>query len=132
VSNNIDSSICIPEAIAKEAIPGNIRQAGHFINILKMLVISLRNQLKSPEVRKYSTTTFIEEIISSNHVDKRTLEFLSTRLNQLLMQLRIADTYEYQSVITMANFLTQVSTAAVESFVLIKEPYSGSLSQMQP
>jgi DNA excision repair protein ERCC-2 len=112
----------IPADVLREAVPGNIRRAEHFLNLLQRLVAYLRHKLAGKDVVTESPAAFVAALSAATGADAKTLRFCYDRLSSLLKALEVTDTQDYWGVSTLADFATLVGTYA-RGFQLIFEPH---------
>ncbi|XP_021759272.1 DNA repair helicase XPD [Chenopodium quinoa] len=116
------SNPALPEDILKEAVPGNIRRAEHFLSVLRRLVQYIKGRLQSENFEKESPVSFVASLNQQVGLDQKTLKFCYDRLHSLMMTLEITDTDEFLSIQTICDFATLVGTYA-RGFSIIIEPY---------
>ncbi|XP_021857191.1 general transcription and DNA repair factor IIH helicase subunit XPD isoform X1 [Spinacia oleracea] len=116
------SNPALPEDILKEAVPGNIRRAEHFLSVLRRLVQYIKGRLLSENFEKESPVSFVASLNAQVGLDQKTLKFCYDRLHSLMMTLEITDTDEFLSIQTICDFATLVGTYA-RGFSIIIEPY---------
>lgn len=104
-----------------KAIPGNIRNSGHFISVLKRFIEFLKTKLNSTHLTVESIKSFSQSLTDLTFVDKKTLQFVSQRTGIMIQTLGIEDDEEYK-LRTIANFGTMLSIYG-KGFSVIFEPY---------
>ncbi|CAL0328585.1 unnamed protein product [Lupinus luteus] len=112
----------LPDDILKEAVPGNIRRAEHFIHVLRRLVQYFEGRLDTEEVVNEGLVGFVSSVHNHAGIDQKTLKFCYDRLHSLMMTLEITDTDEFLHIQTICDFATLVGTYA-RGFSIIIEPY---------
>uniref|UniRef100_A0A2P2LDT9 DNA 5'-3' helicase n=1 Tax=Rhizophora mucronata TaxID=61149 RepID=A0A2P2LDT9_RHIMU len=112
----------LPDDILKEAVPGNIRRAEHFLHVLHRLVHYLKGRLDTENVEKESPVSFVASVNSHAGIDQKTLKFCYDRLHSLMLTLEITDTDEFLHIQTICDFATLVGTYA-RGFSIIIEPF---------
>mmetsp|Transcript_4027 Transcript_4027/g.16062 ORF Transcript_4027/g.16062 Transcript_4027/m.16062 type:complete len:772 (+) Transcript_4027:286-2601(+) len=112
----------IPDDILREAVPGNIRRAEHFVAFLRRFVEYLKTRMRATQVEQETPAAFLAHLQQSVAIDGKTLKFCYDRLTSLLKTLEIVDTEEYNAVSLVADFGTLVGTYQA-GFSLILEPY---------
>ncbi|XP_040364155.1 general transcription and DNA repair factor IIH helicase subunit XPD isoform X2 [Rosa chinensis] len=112
----------LPDDILKEAVPGNIRKADHFLHVLRRLVQYLEGRLETENVEKELPVGFVNSINTQAGIDQKTLKFCYDRLHSLMMTLEITDTDEFLHIQTICDFATLVGTYA-RGFSIIIEPF---------
>ncbi|KAL2925475.1 General transcription and DNA repair factor IIH helicase subunit XPD [Bienertia sinuspersici] len=116
------SNPALPDDILKEAVPGNIRRAEHFLSVLRRLVQYLKGRLQTENFEKESPVSFVASLTSQVGLDQKTLKFCYDRLHSLMLTLEITDTDEFLNVQTICDFATLVGTYA-RGFSIIIEPF---------
>ena len=112
----------LPEDVLREAVPGNIRRAEHFVAFLRRLVDYFSTRLAARAVEQQSPAAFLAHRQSALGVDGRTLRFCYDRLASLLKTLEIADPDEFGALHAVADFATLVGTYT-RGFAVIVEPW---------
>ena len=112
----------LPHDILKEAVPGNIRRAEHFVHVLRRLLQYLGVRLDTENVEKESPVSFVSSLNSQAGIEQKTLKFCYDRLQSLMLTLEITDTDEFLPIQTVCDFATLVGTYA-RGFSIIIEPY---------
>lgn len=112
----------LPDDILKEAVPGSIRRAEHFLDVLKRLLDYLKHRLKAEKVESEGPTSFVMSLNTQTLIDQKTLKFCYDRLHSLLLTLEITDTDEFLHIQTVCNFATLVGTYS-RGFSIIIEPF---------
>ncbi|CCU82239.1 DNA repair helicase RAD3 [Blumeria hordei DH14] len=121
------SNPVLPDDLLKEAVPGNIRRAEHFVAFLKRFIEYLKARFlptKSIQVNPPKDSnekyTFIE---------KKPLRFCAERLTSLVRTLELANIEDYQPLQEVATFATLVATYE-KGFLLILEPYESDAAEV--
>ncbi|KAH1108149.1 hypothetical protein J1N35_011917 [Gossypium stocksii] len=122
ITDNWLSNPALPDDILKEAVPGNIRRAEHFLHVLRRLVQYLSGRLDTENVEKESPVGFVASISSHAGIDQKTLKFCYDRLHSLMLTLEITDTGEFLHIQTICDFATLVGTYG-RGFSIIIEPF---------
>lgn len=112
----------IPDEILQEAIPGNIRNAEHFVGFMKRFVEYLKTRLRVQHVVSESPPAFLKDCQAKVCIERKPLRFCSERLASLLRTLELADIKDYSALSLVANFATIISTYT-KGFSLIIEPF---------
>ncbi|CAI9107909.1 OLC1v1007391C1 [Oldenlandia corymbosa var. corymbosa] len=112
----------LPDDILKEAVPGNVRRAKHFVSLLKRLVQYIRVRLDTENVEKVEPVSFVQSLDQQAAINSKMLKFCYDRLHSLLLTLEISDTDEFLHIQTICDFATLVGTYA-RGFSIIIEPY---------
>ncbi|KAH9079405.1 DNA repair helicase [Lactarius deliciosus] len=141
------STPVLPEDLLKEAIPGNIRKAEHFVAFLKRLVEYLKTRMRVLHVVAETPLSFLQHLKDITYIERRPLRyvdhwahilntvmqrqhpddtspnrFCAERLQSLVRTLELNRLDEYASLHKVANFATLVSTYE-KGFLLILEPF---------
>lgn len=118
----LGGSPILPADILREAVPGNIRRAKHFIMFMRTIVEYFKSVLKGKSVSTDKPPQFVLKLqIQTRMQEVKALKFCYDRLNSLLKTLQIKDLDQYTPIQKIANFATVVSTYT-EGFVVIMEP----------
>nr|CAA43022.1 rad15 [Schizosaccharomyces pombe] len=112
----------LPEDVLKEAVPGNIRRAEHFIAFLKRFVEYLKTRMKVLHVIAETPTSFLQHVKDITFIDKKPLRFCAERLTSLVRALQISLVEDFHSLQQVVAFATLVATYE-RGFILILEPF---------
>ncbi|KAI9783943.1 MAG: DNA-dependent ATPase of the nucleotide excision repair factor 4 complex [Geoglossum umbratile] len=112
----------LPDDLLKEAVPGNIRRAEHFIAFLKRFVEYLKTRMKVLNVISETPPSFLQHLKDLTFIEKKPLRFCAERLTSLVRTLELTNIEDYQSLQEVATFATLVATYE-QGFLLILEPY---------
>lgn len=112
----------MPDDILKQAVPGNIRKAEHFVSVLRRLVQYLNARLDTENVEKEGPVSFQHSVYKEAGIDQKMLKFCYDRLHSLMLTLEITDTDEFLHIQTICDFATLVGTYT-QGFSIIIEPY---------
>ncbi|KAI0054070.1 DNA repair helicase [Auriscalpium vulgare] len=112
----------LPEDLLKEAIPGNIRKAEHFVAFLKRFVEYLKTRMRVLHVVAETPLSFLQHLKDITYIERRPLRFCAERLQSLVRTLELSRLDEYNSLQKVASFATLVSTYE-KGFLLILEPF---------
>ncbi|XP_055919297.1 general transcription and DNA repair factor IIH helicase subunit XPD [Eupeodes corollae] len=112
----------LPADVLKEVVPGNIRNADHFINFLRRFVEYIKTRLRVHNVVQESPASFLKDIAAKICADRKPLRFCAERLASLLRTLEITDMTEYGGLVVITHFATLVSTYT-KGFTIIIEPF---------
>nr|XP_029118754.1 general transcription and DNA repair factor IIH helicase subunit XPD isoform X2 [Elaeis guineensis] len=112
----------LPDDILKEAVPGNIRRAEHFLSVLRRLVQYLKGRLQTENVETERPVDFVASVSSQAGIDQKMLRFCYDRLHSLMLTLEITDTDEFLHIQTICDFATLVGTY-MQGFSIIIEPF---------
>lgn len=78
-----------------EVVPGNIRNADHFLSFLRRFVEYIKTRLKVHHVVQESPAGFLKDVASKICIERKPLRFCAERLSSLLRTLEITDLNEY-------------------------------------
>lgn len=78
-----------------EVVPGNIRNADHFLSFLRRFVEYIKTRLKVHHVVQESPAGFLKDVASKICIERKPLRFCAERLSSLLRTLEITDLTEY-------------------------------------
>ncbi|RDD44273.1 TFIIH basal transcription factor complex helicase XPD subunit [Trichoplax sp. H2] len=112
----------LPDDILKDAVPGNIRIADHFVSFLKRFVEYIKTRLRVQHVVQETPMSFLHHIKETVCIDRKPLRFCSERLQSLMHTLEIINNSEFAALAAAASFATLVSTYS-KGFTLIIEPF---------
>ncbi|KAL5529015.1 RAD15 [Sanghuangporus baumii] len=112
----------LPDDLLKEAVPGNIRKAEHFVAFLKRLVEYLKTRMRVLHVVAETPLSFLQHLKDITFIERRPLRFCAERLQSLVRTLELTNLDEYASLQKVANFATLVATYE-KGFLLILEPF---------
>ncbi|KAG6402966.1 hypothetical protein SASPL_135181 [Salvia splendens] len=112
----------LPDDILKEAVPGNIRRAEHFLSVLRRFVQYLKGRLQTESVEKEGPVTFVASVNAQVGIDQKMLKFCYDRLHSLMLTLEITDTDEFLHIQTICDLATLVGTYT-RGFSIIIEPF---------
>ncbi|KAK6937520.1 DEAD2 [Dillenia turbinata] len=116
------SNPALPDDILKEAVPGNICRAEHFLSFLRRLVQYLKGRLQTENVEKEGPVGFVASMHAQVGIDKKMLRFCYDHLHSLMLTLEITDTDEFLHIQTICDFATLVGTYT-HGFSIIIEPF---------
>lgn len=112
----------LPDDVLEEAVPGNIRQAEHFVAFMRRFVEYLKTRIRIQHVVSETPPSFLQHIHQQVCIEQKPLKFCAERLRSLLNTLELPDITDYSALTLVANFATLVSTYS-KGFVVIIEPY---------
>ncbi|KAK4351701.1 hypothetical protein RND71_031014 [Anisodus tanguticus] len=112
----------LPDDIMKEAVPGNIRKADHFLSLLRRFVQYLKGRLETDNVEKEGPVAFVASINTQVGINQKMLKFCYDRLHSLMLTLEITDTDEFLHIQTVCDLATLVGTYS-RVFSIIIEPF---------
>ncbi|KZT26203.1 DNA repair helicase [Neolentinus lepideus HHB14362 ss-1] len=112
----------LPDDLLKEAVPGNIRKAEHFVAFLKRFVEYLKTRMRVLHVVAETPLSFLQHLKDITYIERRPLRFCAERLQSLVRTLDITRLDEFSSLQKVASFATLVATYE-KGFLLILEPF---------
>ncbi|XP_046676843.1 general transcription and DNA repair factor IIH helicase subunit XPD-like [Homalodisca vitripennis] len=112
----------LPDQILHEVVPGNIRNAEHFVSFLKRFVEYIKTRLRVQHVVQESPAGFLKDVAMRVCIERKPLGFCAERLSSLLRTLQIADQTDFSPLSMVANLATLVSTYT-RGFTIIVEPF---------
>ncbi|KAI9830834.1 MAG: DNA-dependent ATPase of the nucleotide excision repair factor 4 complex [Sarea resinae] len=107
----------LPDDLLKEAVPGNIRRAEHFVAFLKRFT-----RMKVLHVISETPPSFLQHLKDLTFIERKPLRFCAERLTSLVRTLELSNIEDYQPLQEVATFATLVATYDT-GFLLILEPY---------
>lgn len=124
VADMTSANPIIPDDIAEESVPGNIRKAEHFIGFLRRVVHFLRDRkMRGRESRQEQPSSLLYDMRLELQESVRPLRFCSDRLKSLLQTLEIADVADFTPLQLVADFATLLGTYGhTNSFGIVFEP----------
>ncbi|GAB7347535.1 hypothetical protein MBLNU459_g4431t1 [Dothideomycetes sp. NU459] len=112
----------LPDDLLKEAVPGNIRRAEHFVAFLKRFVEYLKTRMKVLHVISETPPSFLQHLKELTFIERKPLRFCAERLTSLVRTLELSNIEDYQPLQEVATFATLIATYDT-GFLLILEPY---------
>ena len=119
----------LPDDLLKEAVPGNIRRAEHFMAFLKRFVEYLKTRMKVLHVISETPQSFLQHLKELTFIEKKPLRFCAERLTSLVRTLELSNIEDYQPLQEVASFATLVATYDT-GFLLILEPFESDTAQV--
>ncbi|KAI9370807.1 hypothetical protein BJX61DRAFT_513947 [Aspergillus egyptiacus] len=116
------SNPVLPDDLLKEAVPGNIRRAEHFVAFLKRFIEYLKTRMKVTHTISETPLSFLSHVKELTYIERKPLRFCSERLTSLVRTLELINIEDYQPLQDIATFATLVSTYD-KGFLLILEPF---------
>ncbi|RKU42904.1 DNA-dependent ATPase of the nucleotide excision repair factor 4 complex [Coniochaeta pulveracea] len=123
------SNPALPDDLLKEAVPGNIRRAEHFVAFLKRFIEYLKTRMKVRHVTSDTPQTFLSHLKSYTFIEKKPLQFCAERLTSLVRTLELTNIEDYQPLQEVATFATLVATYD-KGFTLILEPFESDTAEV--
>ena len=112
----------LPDDLLKEAVPGNIRRAEHFVSFLKRFIEYLKTRMKVTHTISETPPSFLTHLKDLTYIERKPLRFCAERLTSLVRTLELVNIEDYQPLQEVATFATLVATYD-KGFVLILEPF---------
>ncbi|KAG1756779.1 uncharacterized protein EDB91DRAFT_1241826 [Suillus paluster] len=112
----------LPDDLLKEAIPGNIRKAEHFVAFLKRFVEYLKTRMRVLHVVAETPLSFLQHLKDITYIERRPLRFCAERLQSMIRTLELNRLDEHSALQKVASFATLVATYE-KGFLLILEPF---------
>lgn len=112
----------LPDDLLKEAVPGNIRRAEHFVSFLKRFIEYLKTRMKVLHVISETPPSFLNHLKELTFIERKPLRFCAERLTSLVRTLELTNIEDYQPLQEVATFATLVATYET-GFLLILEPF---------
>ena len=113
----------LEQDILKEAVPGTIRKAEHFLGFMRRVLVCLKDILnKTYKVQILTPLKLLYQLQDEFFIDQRSLKFAHDRLQSLMNTLEISNIDEYRALSVVADFSTLLSTY-FKGFTVIIEPY---------
>ncbi len=119
----------LPDDLLKEAVPGNIRRAEHFVAFLKRFVEYLKTRMKVRQVISETPPSFLAHLKETTYIERKPLRFCSERLTSLVRTLELTNIEDYRALQDVATFATLVATYE-KGFLLILEPYESDAAEI--
>ncbi|PHH65392.1 hypothetical protein CDD81_2496 [Ophiocordyceps australis] len=119
----------LPEDLLKEAVPGNIRRAEHFVAFLKRFIEYLKTRMKVRQVISETPPSFLAHLKEHTFIEKKPLRFCAERLTSLVRTLEMTNIEDFHPLQQVATFATLVATYD-KGFLLILEPYESDTAEV--
>ena len=116
------SNPTLPDDLLKEAVPGNIRRAEHFVAFLKRFIEYLKTRMKVLYTIQETPPSFLNHLKELTFIERKPLRFCAERLTSLVRTLELTSIEDYQPLQEVATFATLAATYET-GFLLILEPY---------
>ncbi|CAG8636685.1 8189_t:CDS:10 [Acaulospora morrowiae] len=113
----------LPDDLLKEAVPGNIRKAEHFVTFMRRFVEYLKTRMRAQHVVAETPLSFLQNCKEVTYIERKPL---SQRLTSLVRTLELTDLDEYYALHKVAAFATLVATYDT-GFLLILEPFENDV-----
>lgn len=112
----------LPDDLLKEAVPGNIRRAEHFVSFLKRFIEYLKTRMKVTHTISETPPSFLSHLKDLTFIERKPLRFCAERLTSLVRTLELINIEDYQPLQEVATFATLAATYE-KGFLLILEPF---------
>ena len=112
----------LPDDLLKEAVPGNIRRAEHFVAFLKRFIEYLKTRMKVTHTISETPPSFLSHLKDLTYIERKPLRFCAERLTSLVRTLELMNLEDYKPLQDVATFATLVATYE-KGFLLILEPF---------
>ncbi|GAD98072.1 TFIIH complex helicase Rad3, putative [Paecilomyces variotii No. 5] len=112
----------LPDDLLKEAVPGNIRRAEHFVAFLKRFIEYLKTRMKVTHTISETPPSFLTHLKDLTYIERKPLRFCAERLTSLVRTLELVNIEDYQPLQEVATFATLAATYD-KGFLLILEPF---------
>ncbi|KAJ1886522.1 TFIIH/NER complex ATP-dependent 5'-3' DNA helicase subunit [Kickxella alabastrina] len=119
----------LPDNVLREAVPGSIRKAEHFVRFLKRFIEYLKARMRVMHVVAETTPSFLQHIREITYIDRKPLRFCAERLASLVRTLEITDLEEYGALARVAAFAT-LSATYDTGFMVLFEPHEGNSKEV--
>ncbi|KAL2117013.1 hypothetical protein VTJ04DRAFT_9181 [Mycothermus thermophilus] len=119
----------LPADLLKEAVPGNIRRAEHFVAFLRRFIEYLKTRMKVRQVISETPPSFLAHLKEYTFIEKKPLRFCAERLTSLVRTLELTNIEDFQPLQEVATFATLVATYE-KGFLLILEPYESDTAEV--
>lgn len=93
----------LPNDVLNEVVPGNIRNADHFLSFLRRFIEYIKTRLRVHHVVQESPAGFLKDVSSKICIERKPLRFCAERLSSLLRTLEISDMTEF-GALTLVGF----------------------------
>ncbi|KAK6367223.1 TFIIH/NER complex ATP-dependent 5'-3' DNA helicase subunit [Lithohypha guttulata] len=123
------SNPVLPDDLLKEAVPGNIRRAEHFVAFLKRFIEYIKSRMRLRNVTQEDPATFLAHLKDTTFIERKPLRFCAERLTSLVRTLELTNIEDFQPLQDVASFATLVATYE-SGFLLIYEPFETDNAQV--
>uniref|UniRef100_A0A183CFM0 General transcription and DNA repair factor IIH helicase subunit XPD n=1 Tax=Globodera pallida TaxID=36090 RepID=A0A183CFM0_GLOPA len=118
----------LPTEILREAVPGSIRTAEHFMAFMRRIMEYIKHRMRVKSVQIESPAAFLRDIKARVFVDRKPMRFCSERFASLSKTLELSDISDFGALVKLATFSTIVTiTPFISTSVVIT---SGTLSPL--
>ncbi|KAL3094502.1 hypothetical protein niasHT_026268 [Heterodera trifolii] len=116
----------LPTEILREAVPGTIRTAEHFLAFMRRIMEYVKHRMRVKNVQIESPAAFLRDIKSRVFVDRKPMRFCSERFASLSKTLELSDISDFSALVKLTTFATIVSTYSVGFSLVFEPPEDGS------
>ncbi|KAF4748317.1 General transcription and DNA repair factor IIH helicase subunit XPD, partial [Perkinsus olseni] len=102
-------------------IPGNVRQAEHFLGILQQVCAFLRAYIRVDKARAEGPLMFLHDLESQQYIEARTMKAFDARLRSLMNTLKITDIDEFSPLTKICDLCTLASLHS-KGFAVLTDP----------
>ncbi|KAF4656085.1 General transcription and DNA repair factor IIH helicase subunit XPD, partial [Perkinsus olseni] len=102
-------------------IPGNVRQAEHFLGILQQVCAFFRAYIRVDKARAEGPLMFLHELESQQYIEARTMKAFDARLRSLMNTLKITDIDEFSPLTKICDLCTLASLHS-KGFAVLTDP----------
>ena len=81
-TDTVLSNPVLPDEILEEAVPGNIRQAGHFVNFMRRFIEYLKTRLRVQHVVQETPPSFLQHIFQQVCIERKPLRYCAFSLSK--------------------------------------------------
>ena len=85
------SNPVLPNEVLEEAVPGNIRQAEHFVNFMRRFVEYLKTRLRVQHVIQESPPSFLQHVFQQVCIERKPLRYLLCPIWFLILDFQSLD-----------------------------------------
>ena len=118
----LTSSPALADDELREAMPGNMRKAAHFLGVMRRLLAHVRQKMRSQIALLETPLAARDEVRRAIAVEPKALRCCSRRLASLLQTLAVRDIEQYTPIALLADFATLLGTYQ-QGFLLVLEPF---------
>lgn len=111
----------LPNDVLTEVVPGNIRNADHFLSFLRRFVEYIKTRLRVHHVVQESPAGFLKDVSSKICIERKPLRFCAERLSSLLRTLEISDMTEFGALTLVRIGLLQLLSIALIDYYMFAD-----------
>jgi DNA excision repair protein ERCC-2 len=120
--------------VVREAVPGNIRRAEHFIGFMKKVVEHLKARLRNVAgpnggVKSETPLAFLHRMTNGTSLEAKPLRFAYSRLVSLLRTLQVSNLDDFNSLTEVSDFASLLATYSqgMARFAVVMEPNGSNI-----